>query len=86
MADVELVIKIPEELYKTYKDRPPMLGDGGMDMIAQAIANGTPLDDVKAEIQRRADDPWNMAVGSASQGLKDAIEILDNIGETESEE
>ena len=43
MADVELVIKIPEELYRAYKDRPPMLGDVGMDMIAQAIANGKPL-------------------------------------------
>ncbi len=43
MADIELVIKIPEELYIAYKDRPPMLGDAGMDMIAQSIANGTPL-------------------------------------------
>lgn len=45
MADIELVIKIPEELYRAYKDRPPMLGDAGMDMIAQAIANGTPIPD-----------------------------------------
>lgn len=43
MADIELVIKIPEELYEAYKGRPPMLGDAGMDMIAQAIANGKPL-------------------------------------------
>ena len=43
MADIELVIKIPEELYVAYKGRPPMLGDAGMDMIAQAIANGTPI-------------------------------------------
>lgn len=43
MADIELVIKIPEELYEAYKGRPPMLGDSGMDMIAQAIANGTPI-------------------------------------------
>ena len=86
MADIKLVIKVPEELYRAYKDRPPRLGDAGMDMIAQAIANGTPLDDVNAEMQRRADDPWNMAVGSASKGLENAIEILDNISETESEE
>lgn len=39
----EIVIKIPKELYKSYKDKPPMLGDAGMDMIAQSIANGTPL-------------------------------------------
>ena len=43
MADIELVIKIPEELYETYKGRPPMLGDTGMDMLAQSITNGTPL-------------------------------------------
>ena len=43
MADIELVIKISKELYEAYKGRPPMLGDAGMDMIAQAIANGTPL-------------------------------------------
>lgn len=43
MADVKLVIKVPEELYKAYKDRTPMLGDAGMDMIAQAIANGIQL-------------------------------------------
>ena len=43
MADIELVIKVPEELYEAYKGRPPMLGDAGMDMIARAIANGTPI-------------------------------------------
>ena len=40
---MELIIKIDEELYEAYKGKPPMLGDAGMDMIAQAIANGTPL-------------------------------------------
>lgn len=40
---MEIVIEIPEELYEAYKDRPPMLGDAGMDMIAQSIAKGTPL-------------------------------------------
>ncbi|MBR0090589.1 MAG: hypothetical protein IJP92_02705 [Lachnospiraceae bacterium] len=40
---MKIVIDIPEELYKAYKGRPPMLGDEGMDMIAQSIANGTPL-------------------------------------------
>lgn len=40
---VELVIKLPEELYKVYKDRPPKLGDAGLDMIAQSIAKGVLL-------------------------------------------
>ena len=43
MGNIELIIKIPEELYKAYKGRPPMLGDVGMDMITQSIANGSPL-------------------------------------------
>lgn len=43
MADIKLMVKIPEELYEVYKGRPPMLGDAGMDNIAQAIANGIPL-------------------------------------------
>ena len=42
---MKLIIDIDEELYRAYKDRPPMLGDTGMDMIAQAIANGIPLKD-----------------------------------------
>lgn len=39
------LIDIPDELYEAYKGRPPRTGDEGMDMIAQAIANGTPLQD-----------------------------------------
>lgn len=40
---MKIAIDIPEELYNAYKGRPPCLGDEGMDMIAQSIANGTPL-------------------------------------------
>ena len=40
---MQIVIDIPEGLYEAYKGRPPRLGDSGMDMIAQAIANGIPL-------------------------------------------
>jgi hypothetical protein len=43
MADIELVIKISKEVYEEYKSILPMLGDVGMDMIAQSIANGEPL-------------------------------------------
>ena len=43
---MELIINIPEELYRAYKDRPPMLGDAGIDMIAQSIANGIPRETV----------------------------------------
>lgn len=42
---MKLIIDIDEELYEAYKGKPPMLGDEGMDMIAQAIAQGIPLPD-----------------------------------------
>ena len=41
--NIELVIKIPKELYEVYKGLPPILGDAGMDTITQSIANGVPL-------------------------------------------
>ena len=40
---MKLVIEINDEMYNVYKDKPPMLGDVGIDSIVQAIANGTPL-------------------------------------------
>lgn len=43
MSNIELVVKIPKELYEAYKGKPPRLGDIGMDLVAQSIANGTPL-------------------------------------------
>ena len=35
------------------------------------------LDQIRAEIQAMADIEWNTQVGSISQGLEDAIEIID---------
>ncbi len=40
---MKMIIDISEDLYEAYKNRPPMLGDAGMDNITQAIANGMPL-------------------------------------------
>ena len=71
---MKLIIDIPEWYYKEVKEfKHPVL-------IDKSIMNGVPLDDVKAEMQKLADDPWNMSVGSVSQGIEDVIEILDNIG------
>ena len=39
------IIDIDEELYEVYKGRPPRLGDEGMDMIAQSIANSVPYEE-----------------------------------------
>lgn len=63
---MQIIIDLQEELYKAYKGRPPMLGDAGMDMIAQSIANGTVLskghgrlidvDEVEAILHNKAFD------------------------------
>lgn len=42
---MKVIVDIPEELYKAYKGKSPMLGDAGMDMITQSIANGIQLPD-----------------------------------------
>ena len=45
------------------------------------------LNKIRAEIQAMADIEWNTQVGSVSQGLEDAIEIIDKYkAETEAED
>ena len=46
MADIELVIKISEEMYNMACNYPEMVLAG----YSQCIKNGTPLDDLRAEI------------------------------------
>lgn len=74
---MELIIKIDKELYEAYKGKPPMLGDAGMDMIAQAIANGTPYNPsgdlisreaLKAEFKRSANRVRNWKEGALNNG------------------
>ena len=68
---VRLIIEIP----KTPKN----------DHERWALAHGTPLDDVKAEIDEQYDRvrPYNIDI---AQGLELALDILDNIDKAESEE
>ena len=35
------------------------------------------FDDIKAKLQRLADDEWNQNVGNYAQGMSDAIDIID---------
>lgn len=45
------------------------------------------FDDIKAKLQRLADDEWNQNVGNCAQGMSDAIEIIDEcIAESEDKE
>lgn len=80
MADVELVIKIPEELYQLYKGRPPMLGDAGMDMIAQAIANGSPLLSRGHSGYKPNEEVFDMAIKALEQEpCEDAVSRYDAV-------
>ena len=83
---MQIVIDIPEEEYKNVSRIVDMgLGTN----VDEAIKNGTPLDDVKAEIQRTITASWYNGENyrkNYRDGLSDAIEILDNISKAEGEE
>ena len=102
MSDtVKLIIEISTETANAIKDNAMFAKDIADDIkwdVTGAIVNGTPLDDVKAEITEHHDihlgelkSRSNIGIlmfGSDAydRGIKHAIEILDNIGKAESEE
>ena len=79
---MKLIMDIPEEEYKRMKEQSMF---GKVDIWKQAFKNGTPLDDVKAEIDEQYDRirPYNIDI---AEGLEMALDILDNIGKAESED
>lgn len=88
MSDtVKVVIEIPKEV-KADIDNGVIRQN--IDKIYLALAHGTPLDDVKAEIQAKYDSiPWRN--NEYDDGWIEALEwvlfsILDNIGKAESED
>ena len=83
---MKLIIDISEDVYTRLFDNGIQDNEIAIDDVcemARALRIGTPLDNVMAELKKIADDKWNRSVGSVSQGLEDAIEILDNIGKGE---
>ena len=83
---MKLIIDISEELYKGIECRNCELETEYVCYeLMKAVDNGTPLDDVKAEIDEQYDrvHPYNIDV---AEGLEMALGILDNIGKAESEE
>ena len=89
---MKLIIDVPEEYYKSAK---LMVEKGSTYPLKVSIANSTPLDDVKAEIEKQIERDFAFAetetfkvpchYGTAN-GLQVAVRILDNIGKAESEE
>ena len=74
------LIDIPKELYEAYKGRPPMLGDVGMDDIAQAIANGTPLSKGEGVISYLMHKEMNIPISDCQKAYEVAIDYLRNQG------
>lgn len=50
--------------------------------VADALTKGA-ISQLRAEMQALADIEWNTQVGSVSQGLEAAIEIIDKYAESE---
>lgn len=76
---MQLIINIPEEIYDSACATNNIWDMRMAGFVCSAIANGTPLDDVKKEILRGHIEADLMYVGRI-------IEILDNIGKAESED
>ena len=87
MSDtVKLIIEIPKQAYELCKTLKSDSDDGIIGICAvNAIGNGTPLDDVKAEIEQTIKDYDKSGDYRRVRGLWMALEILNNIGK-ESEE
>ena len=93
MSDtVKLIIEIPEEVYIHFLSRYKYQGTNDIGLsecenVGVAIKNGTPLDDVKAEIEEMRIKFMEQGgvYEHSAYGLDYAIVLLDNIGK-ESEE
>ena len=78
---VKLIIEIPKKEYENFKELIAInifgmrSGKGIIQTCLNAVKNGIPLDDVKAEIKALPydTDPYEYAID-------DVIEILDNVG------
>lgn len=95
---MKLIIDVPEEAKQAFDNaysndlRGGYYDCGGL--IGKAIQNGTPLDDVKAIMEKQIERDFAFAetetlkvpchYGTAN-GLQVAVRILDNIGKAESE-
>ena len=88
---VKLIIEIPKY---DYEEVGHLVADGIFDYngviatVCKAIANGIPLDDVKAEIAKPIQEEC-CYIGEAriqADTIKWCLEILDNIGKAESED
>lgn len=74
---MKLIIDIPKERLDSIKHFG--IKQNEVSMLERALISGTPLDDVKAEIDEQYDRVHSYNIDVA-QGLEMALEILNNIG------
>lgn len=75
----EIIVKaiqngIPQETVTGFADRCKECGAKYGRLLRQKTDD---LDKIRAEIEEMAKEEWNNQVGSVSQGLEDALEIID---------
>ncbi len=78
MADIELMIKIPDHLYKLLKDFPSDSNETTIEnVLMKAVENGTPLDKIIAGLEAHK---WNKDEGSKAiynSAINDAIAYIE---------
>ena len=77
---MKLIIDIPEDALKEMRTEE-FISIESLDTAIECIKNGTPLDDVKAEIAN-----INTFERAGCWVMEDVFKVLDNIGKTESED
>lgn len=86
MADIELVIKIPEEIYKASQIIDVKYEDV-IQIPLEVIAKGIPLDKIRAEIEElKPNNPNFKGYFEQNVALNKVLEVIDKyMGESEKE-
>lgn len=75
MADIELVIKIPDHLYELLKDLPSDSNEGTIEnVLIKAVENGIPLEKIRAE--QKALITTN-STADYSNGVMNCLNVID---------
>ena len=83
---MKLIIDIPESIFNTIQ-ADEMISREQLAILQIHILNGTPLDDVKAEIETALAKEGNTDTAKAQAiALSWVLELLDRIGKAESED
>ena len=97
---MKLIIDIPDNIYDAIKEAQTIIsgqrsGKTLLQILINSVENGTPLDDIKAKIEKQIERDFAFAETETlkvpchygiANGLQNAIRFLDNIGKAESED